>query len=249
MTAVPRWRTPVSVVVVAGCLLATLNAGLVDVDPISSALGTTRVARFEQVARRLPGFTVRRVDHFDWTTRYFGDDSDWTRYEFSGTGTATLRSDVPVLADVITASDAQPFEDFGVEACYRFHGYDISDVAQIDLGNGVVASMLSWHDPHQPIHWVSLYWYWAVNVNGKVRFQRIVLLLDADQNARYRAPELEHRLTAELGIAVDEKLRGATVDPDRGAADQIDARTFLVGFGRHFVSTNAANALPAGDGS
>ena len=242
-TAVPRWRTPAAVIVVAACLLGVLDAGLVDVDPISSALGTPRVARFEQVARRVPGFTVRKVDHFDWTTRYFGDDSDWTRYEFSGDGTDQLRSDVPVLADVITASDAQPFEDFGVEACYRFHGYDISDVAEVNLGSGVVASMLSWHDPNHPINWVTLYWYWAINVGGQTRFQRIVLLLDADRNARYLAPTLDSRLTARLGIAVDQSLRGAKPAGSGAVGNENDARAFLIGFGKHFVSTNAANAV------
>ena len=242
MTAVPRSRTPIVVVIVAACLLGALNASLVDVDPISSALGTPQVARFEQVARRLPGFTARKVDHFDWTTRYFGDDSDWTRYELSGDGTATLRSDVPVLADVITASDSQPFEDFGVEACYRFHGYDISDVAEVNLGSGVVASMLSWHDPHHPINWVTLYWYWAVNVGGHTRFQRIVLLLDADKNARYLAPSLDDKLTARLGIAVDQTLRGSKAPTD-GFSGHSNAQAFLIGFGKHFVATNAAHAV------
>ena len=235
--AVPRWRMAGSVVLVAGLVIGVLDAGLVDVDPISSALGVPRISRFERAALHLPGFTGRRSDHFDWTTRYFGEDSDWTRYEFAGPGIPGLRSNLPIMADVITASDSQPFEDFGVEACYRFHGYDVSDVSEVDLGNGVVASMLTWHDPRHEIRWVTLFWYWAVTSGTQTKFQRIVLLLDADKSGRYEAPKLDSRLTAQLGISVDQALRGAGQATVSGS--EAAARSFLVGFGRHIVSTNA----------
>ena len=42
-----------------------------------------------------------------------------------------LPSSSPVTADVVSTSNLRSFSAYGIEACYRFHGYKLRDVASI----------------------------------------------------------------------------------------------------------------------
>jgi exosortase/archaeosortase family protein len=238
--AVPRpWFAAAGLVVVA-LVAGVFNADLRNVNPVASALGAPRVIPFGSLVEPAPGFDSQVVDHFDWAARFFGDDSDWTRYQLGGPGTATLGSDIPVTVDVVTTSQLELFNDFGVEACYRFHGYDVEGVEQVDLGRGQIGSMLSWHDPVSPIRWTALYWYWPVagGANSTQRYQRVVLLLNSSTKAKVWSPSVARRPTTAVGMSLDQALEGKSDSPTTGARDQ-QLRSFLRALGREVVASSA----------
>lgn len=239
--AVPRWRAALVTVGVAAVVMGLLNAGLVAVNPVASALGAARLVPFETAAARVEAMSARRVDHFDWATRYFGENSDWTRYQISGISDARLGSEIPVTADVVTTDDASTFDDFGVDACYQFHGYAVENRREVELGNGQFATVMSWQDPRSPIRWTSLYWYWPVNLRGETRYQRVVLMIDSTAPGRVWAPPLRDTVLAQLGLKVTETLDAGA---RRQRATEVSARDeelrrFLVALGRELVAKSS----------
>jgi exosortase/archaeosortase family protein len=82
------------------------------------------------------GWSAELSDKYDWAKPYFGESSTWLRYSlFPGDSSAvTLQSNSAVIADVISTNNLRSFAAYGVEACYRFHGYKLRDVAKVDLG-------------------------------------------------------------------------------------------------------------------
>jgi exosortase/archaeosortase family protein len=239
--AVPRWRAALVTVGVAAVVMGLLNAGLVAVNPVASALGTARLVPFETAAARVEAMSARRVDHFDWATRYFGERSDWTRYEISGISDARLGSEIPVTADVVTTDDASTFDDFGVDACYQFHGFAVENRREVELGKGQFATVMSWQDPRSPIRWTSLYWYWPVNLRGETRYQRIVLMINSTAPGKVWAPPLRDNVLAQLGLKVTETLDAGA---RRQRATELSARDdelrrFLVALGRELVARSS----------
>ncbi len=240
--AVPNAR--VALAVLAGCAVVggIFDHGLTAYDPIASSVGSPRIAPFSKVGLRPEGFDASPVASFDHGRRFFGEDSTWIRYQYAGLGTDDLGSEVPVLADVVTTPDLQSFSDFGLEACYRFHGYGMGQVRRVDLGNGVVGSVLDWEDRND-MSWSTVYWVWAVRVGGETRFERVVLLLNDSEGARVASPPLERSLARQVGLRVDEAVRGGG---DEQLSDrQVERRGFLVQFARRVIqsSTDRSAAL------
>lgn len=244
--AVPRWRTAAIVCLVLSFVVGVFDSGLSAYDPVISALGTPRVTAFNSALDSVTGFTGRPVDHFDWSKRFFGEKSDWTRYEFAGQGADGLTSQLPVTADVVTTDDSQTFNDFGVEACYRFHGYDVENLREVDIGRGQTASMLTWTDQTQagtgqkPIRWTALYWYWPVASHGTIRYQRVILLFNTSSGGNVTAPPVSKQLTRQLGLGLDERLHG--LDDQPLAKRDAQVREFLVGFAQRLVAGSTSGA-------
>ncbi|MFN8052145.1 MAG: exosortase/archaeosortase family protein [Acidimicrobiales bacterium] len=236
-----KWMAAGSVVLVLAVVAGGLDDQLRVVDPVAGALGTPRLGAFAQTATEMEGFEGKAIDHFDWTQRFFGEDSDWTRYEFDGPGTISLAASIPIIADVVTTSDVQTFNDFGVEACYKFHGYDVADEQRVDLGSGVTGNVLTWKDPSTPITWNSVYWHWPVSTPDGVRYQRIVLMFNTSTGAQVAAPQPSNRLASSLGISLDRLLNDEGDGPG-GSARNDRTRVFLVSFAQQMVRDSAARS-------
>ena len=106
---------------------------------------------------------------------YFGADSVWTRYQLRPSPGTPRGQQYTIWADSVTASDRQVFDDFGVEKCYRFHGESIDAAEPVVLGGGVVGRAIAVTRKDGSV-WVVLWWEWPVQMNGKVRHERVVLL-------------------------------------------------------------------------
>jgi exosortase len=235
LRAVPTAMAAMATLTVVALVGAYFNHGLTAYDPIASSVGSPRIAAFSRVATRPPGFYAEPVSSIDAGKRFFGEDSSWVRYSYVGVGVPGLRSEVPVLADVITTSNLQSFSDFGLEACYRFHGYAMSGVKRVDLGNGVVGTVLSWQDPNTNLKWTSLYWIWAVKVNREVRYERVVLLLNDSHGARVEAPAVTTKSASNLAIDADELVRGRSSGGMSSRGREL--QSFVVTFGRSVVDS------------
>lgn len=246
---------PVAPLAITGLLVLALvgggfNRGLRAYDPIASSVGAPRIAAFSRVATQPTGYYAEPVATIDVGKRFFGEDSSWIRYSYQGLGPPGLRSDVPVLADVVTTSNLQSFSDFGLEACYRFHGYSLSGIRRVDLGNGVVGTVLSWMDPTTKLKWNSLYWIWAVRDGASVRYERIVLLLNDSAGARIEAPEVTQATASKFAIDADELIRGRAGGASM-TTRQVTMRSFLVTFARNIISsaTDRSSRLPQPSGA
>ena len=235
LRAVPDARRATVAVILIALAGAVVNQGLRAYDPIASAVGTTRLGTFDQVATAPPGFDAVPVASVDAGQRFFGEDSTWIRWSYVADGTSSLRSDVPVLADVVRTDNAQAFSDFGLEACYRFHGYDLGEVRNVDLGSGLVGTVLNWQEPSSGLRWTTVYWIWAVDTPDGVAFERVVLLLNDSPGSTVRAPRVSPRSASNFALRADELVRGrigAKVTPR-----EVQLRTFLISFARVVVKS------------
>ena len=240
LSAVPNARVAVAGLLAIAAVGSVFNANLLDYDPISSSVGTPRVGEFAQVAMQPEGFNGRAFIDYEHGKRFFGEDSTWVRYQYAGYGTGPLRSEAPVLADVINSGNLQSFSDFGVEACYRFHGYSTAGVKRVDLGNGVVGTVMNWVDPDD-LAYTALYWVWAVRQGDDVRYERVVLLLQDDGQSQVTSPPLEESVARQLGLRADEAVRGSGGDGEVSER-QVELRSFLVQFGRELIDTSASES-------
>jgi exosortase/archaeosortase family protein len=239
LAAVPNARIAIAGLLVVAAVGSVFNANLLDYDPISSSVGTPRVGEFAQVALKPEGFTGQAVSRYEHGKRFFGEDSTWVRYQYAGYSDGPLRSEIPVLADVINSGNLQSFSDFGVEACYRFHGYSTAGVKRVDLGNGVVGTVMNWVDPDE-LAYTALYWVWAVRQGDGIRYERVVLLLQDDGQSQVTSPPLRESVARQLGLRADEAVRGSSSGDDGDVSErQIELRSFLVQFGRQLVDTSA----------
>lgn len=235
---------------VAGLVLVSLLAGVVDsrltdFDPIASSLGSPRLAAFSKIGTKPDGFYAEPVASLDEGKRFFGEDSSWIRYSYAGRGIDGLRSNVPVLADVISSTNLQAFSDFGLEACYRFHGYGPQGVRTVSLGKGVVGTVLGWTDSRSGVQWTGVYWVWPVRSGADVRYERVVMMLTDSRTAELEAPELTRDNAEDYAVLASELVGG----DDSGGIDEAERtrRAFLVQFSRNVVSsaTERAQLVPA----
>jgi exosortase/archaeosortase family protein len=232
--AVPAVYSAVAIVVAVGLVLGITNSGLRNYDLVASATGEPKLASFLSQPGAPSGWGATFSDRYDWAKPYFGDSSLWYRYSYSPTfGSSDLSADLPVFADVINTSNLSSFSAYGVEACYKFHGYTLRDVAQVNLGGGINGQALSYSTKsHQ--NWSIVYWIWPV-VNGtSTRYERIILyLLDAGKD-QVSAP----------GVTGITNVKGSLSAANQDQRNLLAVRAFLVAFAREIIK-NQPRAVTA----
>jgi exosortase/archaeosortase family protein len=163
---------------VAAVLLAGLDGALTRFELTAGDFGAARVTAFDQHPSVVPGFSASPVASYAWVTRFFGGGSSWQRLEYTPTstfgGTRVATPMAPVIADVIDSKSIEPFNSYGIEACYQFHGYSVHGEHEVDLG-GVLGHALTYRDRSRS--WNVVYWIWVVDAGaGHRRYERVVLL-------------------------------------------------------------------------
>jgi len=228
--AVPKAAVAVLTVALLGGVLAVTNENLKAYDLVANALGGARLASFSDHPYAPDGWAARQSDRYTWAKPFFGEDSTWIRYTYaSQLGAAgALRSSLPITGDVIRTSNLRSFSAYGVEACYRFHGYKLRDVANVSLGGGVTGQALSYANPELKQDWTLVYWIWPVKTaDGSTMYERVTLYIQGSGDAK-----LESGATGPDGV---KSLRGGlskTDDVDRRLGT---TRSFVVSFARSVV--------------
>ncbi len=172
--AVPRIYAATAVVVVLGLVLAVTNTRLRSYDLVAQADGEPKLASYLAYPASPRGWNATFSEQYTWAKPYFGESSAWYRYSYGPTlGNSDLHSDLPVIADVINTGDLASFSAYGVEACYRFHGYSLHDVEQVDLGGGINGQAISY--TAKTTDWSIVYWIWPVKVGTTTRYERVIL--------------------------------------------------------------------------
>lgn len=253
--AVPHARLAVGVLLAASLVGGVADHGLQRYDPIASAAGGAKLLPFSVGAREIPGAEAKLMTRFEHGRRFFGQNSTWKRWSYStivdedgrSVDPLGLRNNVPVIVDVINTDNLQSFSDFGIEACYRFHGFQTAEVGSIDLGHGLTGSLLRWTDADTDLDWVSLYWIWPVRDGADTRYERVVVLINLDRNLQVRVPELPDRVRRQLGQSEEQARRAGTLvtsAPGAGEAraSDDDINAFMAGYALDIVDTVMTNS-------
>jgi exosortase/archaeosortase family protein len=130
---------------------------------------------------------------FTWAKQYFGDTSDWNRYKM-----ATAQASIWV--DSIVVDDAQAFRVHGIDTCYNFHGATTLSKQRVTLDGLLSAENLVVQRDDGSI-WHSVHWQWPVLEDGKLRYERVVLL-SSTARAEGRLAELSGDPDANLSATL-----------------------------------------------
>jgi hypothetical protein len=151
-------------------VLGFQNAALARFDPFLGLDSQQAWLSNAPTTGSVDGWTAAKTSRIDWAKPYFGDDSTWDRYTVYRTGTA------PMFLDVVSSGDLHSFSRFGVEACYRFHGYEILANNRVDLGGPAPGQSLTYVDNKSGRVWAVVSWVLPVRVGDHIRYERAVVL-------------------------------------------------------------------------
>ena len=228
-SATPRVFAAVGILLAAAVVLSVGDTELQAFNPVAAATGEPKLGSFLADPADPVGWTAAFESEYTFAKPLFGQDSRWFRYLYSPTspGRSALRSTLPVTADVIDAGSLDGFDAYGVTACYSFHGYTLTDVATVDLGDGISGQALSYSGVTARQNWSIVYWIWPVETGAGTRYERVILYLQntptADATLARHSP----------GAAqLTEAIRGA--DPAQRLL--LTNRAFLVAFARQVVA-------------
>jgi exosortase/archaeosortase family protein len=227
VVAVPSILPAVAIVGVAAVMLGVINTNLKVYDLVADSAGEPKLASYLANPAAPTGWKPVYNTTYTWATPYFGENSTWVRYLYSEMpgGTGDLHSIFPVTADVIDTTNLSSFSAYGVEACYKFHGYNLKDVAQVSLGGGIRGEALSYTTSNHG-DWSIVYWIWPVKSSGATHFQRVILYIQDSPGTVVQYPG---KVT---GIS---SLHGALSTTDRNDVRLINERAFLVRFAQEVI--------------
>jgi exosortase/archaeosortase family protein len=228
--AVPRVYGAIVIVIVVAIILGVSNVGLSSYNLVADASGEPRLLSYQSAPAAPVGWTPYLIDQFDWAKPLFGDTSAWNRYSLDGSKVGDLQASVPVIADVIDSPDLESFSAYGVEACYQFHGYSLSDVAQVNLGGGITGQALS-YTSQQYGSWSIVYWIVPVKSGTSTIYERVVLYV---QNTGRGV-----RTSATATAADIKNLAGSLDSTTASGKELIENRAFLVAFAREMIVAQA----------
>jgi hypothetical protein len=232
--AVPRAKGAVALLLGTALFMGVANAGMKQYELVAGDLGAARLVSFTTSPAAVPGYAVANVASYPWSQRFFGSDSTWLRYSYYSTTGLTSSA---ITADVVSTTALGRFSDYGIEACYKFHGYSVSGERSFDLGGGVTGNVLTYDNPKQHMQWNVVYWIWPVKSDKGNRYERVVLLMPgkATVSAVPGGPEVRTDPVRSLGL---QTYNAASGHDGSGVSAHLDrGRQFLVEFARTLVRT------------
>jgi len=138
------------------------------------ATGGAPQADFDAALPAIAAATPAFVETYDWMKQSLGKTATYNRYRYD------VADGRPLWADVLTTEDADALAYHSVRTCYAFHGYVDRGTLPLDIGNGVMAWIITYTKPDVDETWSALYWEQQITRSGKTFSQRIVLLSNVD---------------------------------------------------------------------
>src|SRR5438477_433710 len=181
-------RLAILVAAIALALGAT-NVTYARYETIAGSLGQAKLVPFDIRNAQVANWTLSYVAQFDQGRQFFGPKSTWDRILYSSTPEATLRSSLPVYIDVISTDDPGTLAAYGLQDCYQFHGYRIETTTSVDLGSGIGANLLDYHNPKVGNDWSALWWEWPFSDGTKTWYERIVIFMAGGLTATFAGVE------------------------------------------------------------
>ncbi len=231
--AVPRILSAVAVVAALGITLGVNNSTLRSYDLVANAAGEPKLVSYSDNPAAPNGWRASYITSFDWAKPLFGQSSTWRRYGYAEAGFGgDLHSSVPVVADVVNTNKLSSFSAYGVEACYRFHGYSLRDVGQVRLGGGVTGEALSYSSKKDG-DWTIVWWIWPTKFGDTTHYERVILYMLNTTGGYVQAPG---------PVTGVKNLRGSLNGQHAMDERLSTVRAFLISFGREIVKSQAALA-------
>jgi exosortase len=232
--AVPTVYFAIVLALVLALIVGVTNSALRAYDLVASATGEPKLASYLAYPAAPHGWKASFADQFDWAKPYFGESSTWYRYAYTATlDGGDLHANLPVIADVIDTKDLFSFSAYGVEACYRFHGYSLRSVSEVSLGGGITGQTLS-YTARAHGDWSIVYWIWPVKNGATTRYERVILYMQNTGGEGVTGPPVTGLL----------KVHGSLNPHDEDQNRLLAVRGFLVAFAREVVQ--AQTAVPQG---
>lgn len=182
---VRRARVALVLTGVLAVVLATANAGYVRYVPLLGQFGQPQIRSFSVEQVNLAGWKGRFLNEVPNARPYFGERSTWDRVLLTASADASLTTEMPVYVDLIETDSADALAAYGVEACYSFHGFDVSGRTDVALGPAITASVATYLSPKNQTDWTLLWWEWPVRDGSQTHFQRVVLLIPNPQEGTF----------------------------------------------------------------
>jgi exosortase len=183
--AVSRVRRPLVAVAGLAVALGVVNAGYARYEAMANDFGTATLKPFDIRQAAVSGWSSAYVAEFDQVRQYFGQSATWDRFLYSSTSSASVASSRPVYIDVINTDDAGSLAAYGLQACYQFHGFVIEATSAVDLGNGLTAQIIDYHNPKIGNDWSAIWWEWPYLQGSRTSYQRLVVFLAGGPSATY----------------------------------------------------------------
>ena len=185
-----------AVLVTLSAVLGAGNASLRRFDPFWGVRAAGTSVSASDPSLSVAGWSGTRFDEVTWARQYFGKTSTWHRHNFTRRLGST-GSVASLFMDVVNAADVKVFSTYGLEDCYRFHGFDIVRSERVDVGAAAEAQAITYLDKATRKGWAVVAWVSPVRGQGAdKRFERVVLLASVD--ARRDAAEAGESATGEL---------------------------------------------------
>jgi hypothetical protein len=227
--AAPRVFAVIGILLACAVALSVNNSSLTSYNLVASATGAPKVGSFLADPADPRGWTATFETEYSINKPLFGEDSRWFRYLYLPTSPASssLHSSLPITADVIDAGSLTGFDEYGVTACYTFHGYTLRDISTVNLGDGVTGQALSYSGETAVQNWSIVYWILPVATGGGTRYERVILYL---QNTSAGTVSLSPGTSGAAQLV--ESLKG--VDPVQHRL--LTNQAFLVAFARQVIA-------------
>lgn len=177
-------RTAIVVVLLLAAFLGSRNAQLVRFESFGPTKASAAIASGLQ-GIEVAGWSGTMYEDVRWAKQFFGSTSDWWRfvYESEATAGGPRRS---MFVDVVNVADISKFSTYGLEACYRFHGYRIVDSHRTDVGTAAKAQAITYLNTETHRIWSVVAWVTPVDSQAGRRYERVALLASVDAVGQWR---------------------------------------------------------------
>jgi exosortase len=179
-----RVSVPTLVVLIGAVLMATINGGYSRYEALASSLGQPTVLPFAVEDATIPNWRSGLMASYEQGRQFYGQNSNWDRYIYQSEPGASLRTSEPVYVDVIATDDANALAAYGVESCYRFHGYFIQSQTDVPLGPGLQGHVIDYTNPKGSLDWSAIWWEWPYLDAGRTKYERVVIFIQGGPDAQ-----------------------------------------------------------------
>jgi hypothetical protein len=176
---------PILLILMIVAPLAYVNSTYARYDPLTNGLAEPQLQAFNVHGTYLDGWRSTYVASYEHARPFFGQQSTWTRTAYNGLPRAALYTDVPVYVDVISTPDSSSLAAYGLDQCYRFHGYLIHSERQVDIVPGIQAKVIDYHNPKLSVDWSALVWEVPYQQGDEIWYQRVVVFLANGREAEF----------------------------------------------------------------
>ena len=189
------------------------------------------------------GWHQSKIQHYSWASRYFGKQSQLTRYWFRPEQQAG--SAQRVVVDALTTPATGPLSVYPAIAIYRLASPYIQSPSPISLGHHVEATMF-YANPYTAVdpvqtEWVLLTWMQKFHVAGHTTFQRLTVLTTDGIPSRVSFPQPASPWSnGTVRLVFEDVLRG--LPSPSSTAPGVAAQDRLTQFARQVVATQSAGA-------